>query len=238
MDKVSKTIISAQPDSQNQTSETIDSNQLITASFTAFFGDTNAAGTFKLQASNDPTDKGYDALKSGFAPTHWADIPNQSATISSGASALLTIAQCCYRWLRAVWTSTGTGIQTIGVVADVSGSLNSKYFLLNSANAGTGYYVWMNVNSAGVDPLVAGRTGVPITVATNDSAATIGAAIQVAIDALALFIATGTTTVTVTNSASGPFVAMSDGAAPTGFTFAITAGGTTTMSVNLFAQKA
>lgn len=223
--------------SENQTinGTQLDSNQWVSASFQAYFADAQGTGTFKLQASNDTGAQGfgYAAQMEGFTATHWSDIPNQTSNITSGTSAILTIANMSYRWIRAVWTATGTGIQTIGTVADVAGSLNSKYFLLNSANAGTGYYVWMNVNGAGVDPLIAGRTGVPIVLATNANAATVGTAIASAIDALANFIATGTTTVTVTNSASGPFTPMSDGAPPTGFTFAVTGGGSGAITVNV-----
>lgn len=210
----------------------VDANQLVSASFHAYFSNSQGAGTFKLQASNDIAPARNMTAIDGFTVTNWVDIPNQSANITSGTSALLTLSVCTYRWIRPTWTSTATGIQTIGVLADVAGSLQSKYFLLNSANGGTGYYVWFNVSSGGVDPAIAGRTGVPVAISTGDSAAAVGTALASAVDALANFIATGTTTVTVTNSASGPFTAMSDGAAPTGFTFTTTVGGGT-MTVNM-----
>ncbi len=232
MRNVNLNIISAQ-ENQTTNSAAIDANQLVSASFMSYCGDNQGTGTLKIQASNDPAPARNMTAIDGFTPTNWVDVPNQSASVTSGASALLTIAQSTYRWLRAVWTATGTGIQTVATVADSSGSLNSKYFLLNSANAGTGYYVWLNVNSAGVDPLIAGRTAVPIAVATNASAATIGTAITTAVDALANFAASGTTTVTITNSASGPFTPITDGAAPTGFTFVVTAGGNSTVNVNM-----
>lgn len=209
----------------------IDANQLVSASFHAYFGDATAAGTFKLQASNDICNDRYQAQI--FVATNWVDLPNQTAAITSGSSAILTITSSSYRWLRAVYTATAAGVQTIAVHADVAGSLNSKYFLLNSANAGTGYYVWFNVSSGGVDPMVAGRTGVEVDIATDDTAGTVGTALAAAVDALVNFVATGTTTVTVTNAATGPWVAITDGAAPTLFTFAKTGGGTTSVNVNL-----
>src|ERR1700733_2564833 len=51
-------------------------------------------------------------------------------------------------------------IQTITTVADVSGSLNSTYFTVYSAGNLQGFYVWFNINSAGVDPAPAGLTGI------------------------------------------------------------------------------
>ncbi len=222
-------------DHSNQTGAAIDTNQTVSMSFQAFFGDTNAGGTFKLQASNDPK-PGYTPGANPPVPTNWTDIPNQSATITSGASALLTIAQCAYAWVRATYTSTATGIQTIATRADVSGNLAGKYFLLNSANAGVGYYVWFKVSGTGADPTIAGRTGVEVDISTNNTASQVGTALASAIEALTEFTASGTTTVTVTNSASGPFTAMTDGTSPlnTAFTFAVTAGGTSTITCDVF----
>lgn len=133
-------------------------------------------------------------------------------------------------------TFLSAGVQTVALVADTSGSLNSTYFLLNDALNVHKYYVWFNINSAGVDPAVAGRTGVPIAGATNASAATLGAAVAVAVAALnstASFTATGTSTVMITNKVTGTFTPMIDGSSATGFTFAVTgSAGTTITPIN------
>lgn len=212
----------------------VDSNQLVSASFHAYFSNAQGAGTFKLQASNDIAPARNVTAIDGFTVTNWVDIPNQSASITTGTSAILTIANCSYRWLRSIWTSTATGAQTVAVVGDTAGSLAGKYFLLNSANASTAYYVWFKVSGTGADPMIAGRTGVEVDITSGDNAAAVGTALATAVDALALFVATGTTTVTITNSASGPFTPISDGTSPlnTGFTFATTVGGGT-MTVNM-----
>lgn len=355
MRNVNKTVLSAS-DNQSTNGSTIDANQLVSASFQAYFADTQAAGTFKIQASNDIYQDRYQA--SLFTVVNWVDVPNQSANITSGGSALLTIAQSTYRWLRAVYTTTATGVQTIVPIADtgvrqaqtvttiadsagslnstyfllssvntitkaqknfylwlddgagvdpaiagrtgihvtysdndtantiatniraalngltndfaatgsnaaviitdvafgpvtaatdgaaptgftfgsatlgVASNLNNKYFYLNSANGGTSYFVWLNVDGIGTAPVIAGRTAVPATFVSGSSIGTVGTALAAAIDPLANFIATGTTTVTVTNSASGPFTPMTD-AGSTGFTFAVTGGGNSTITVNL-----
>jgi len=128
-------------------------------------------------------------------------------------------------------TSTGVKeVSTIQTVADVSSSLNSKYFVINTALDALSYYVWINVATAGVDPAVAGKTGVPIAVSANASADTIAAAIQVALDALPGFVATVVTdTVTVTNASDGAATDLANGAggATTGFTLAVTTAGVT-----------
>lgn len=229
MRNVTTNVISA-ADNQNTNGTAINSNQLVSASFQAVFGDTQAAGTFKLQASND-----YE-LSPSFSPANWTDIPNQSASITSGGSALLTIGSMAYQWIRATYTSTATGTQTVHPVPDVAGSLNSTYFLLQDEASVHLYYVWLNVNSAGVDPMIAGRTGVPIAVATGATASTIGTAIASAVAALNStnsFDTSGTTTVTITNKTAGPFMPITDGATPTGFTFMVTAGGSTTLNVRM-----
>jgi hypothetical protein len=114
-------------------------------------------------------------------------------------------------------------ISTVQCVADVASSLNNKYFLLYSANDMTGYYVWFNVAGAGVDPAIAGKTGVQVAIAAGAAAAVVAAAVQVAVDALADFVATVLVdTVTITNAANGQTTDASDGAAPTGFTILVT----------------
>lgn len=95
-------------------------------------------------------------------------------------------------------------VTSITCVADVSGSLNNDYFIINTANDAIGYYVWMNVNSLGVDPMVAGRTGVPVALATNATATQVATAVAAALDALAGFVSTSSgAVVTCTNASTG-----------------------------------
>lgn len=211
-------------DSITQTGSAIDVGQVVSASFHVYFDDSTAVGTFKLQASNQT---GY--RREIFRPTEYVDIPNTSTNITGGASALITIANMAYSYIRAVYTPTGAVVQTIQPVADVSGSLNNKYFFINSANNGTAYYVWFNVSGGGVDPAVPSKTGVEVAITTDDTAGTVGTALAAALDALSDFAATGTTTVTVTNSATGGATPASDN--NTGFTFAVTTGGSSTINV-------
>lgn len=106
------TVLSA-PDNASANGIQIEASQLYAASFHAHFGDNTAAGTIKLQASNDLCEVFY--LPSTFTVTNWVDIPNQSATITSGASALLTLTTCTYRWLRVVYTSSSGGSTTVNI---------------------------------------------------------------------------------------------------------------------------
>ena len=95
-------------------------------------------------------------------------------------------------------------VTSVTCVADVAGSLNSKYFLINSALDAIQYYVWFNVNSVGVDPAVSGKTGVEIELATAASASTAATAVASALEALEGFTASASgAVVTVTNSAVG-----------------------------------
>lgn len=129
-------------------------------------------------------------------------------------------------WIRMRWVSTATFAQTITTVADVSKSLASKYFLIQTANNAINYYVWFKVSGTGVDPAVAGYTGVEVDIATNDTAGTIATAVAAALDALAGFVSAAVgAVVTSTNASSGPAVPAYDStAAPTGFAFAGTTG--------------
>lgn len=113
-------------------------------------------------------------------------------------------------------------IETVTTVADSSGSLNSTWFHLYSAHDATHYYVWYNVNSAGVDPAVSGATGVEVDLATGATAAQVATATALAIDALAAFVSTAlSAVVTVTNASTGLSTTPSNGTASPGFSYSI-----------------
>lgn len=118
-------------------------------------------------------------------------------------------------------------VSQVTTVADVSSSLNSTYFTLYSAYDRNGYYVWYDVDSAGVDPAVSGLTGVKVSIAENSTATTIAQATRNAIDALADFSAPApvTPTFVVTNATGGPSTDAADGGDATGFTFSTTTQG-------------
>jgi hypothetical protein len=111
----------------------------------------------------------------------------------------------------------------IQCVADVSSSLNNKYFLFSNANNQTKYYAWFNVGGAGVDPAVAGRTGVAVAIPTNASASAVASALAAALDALTGVTSevnvNNSTEVYLTLTAVGESEVVKDGTAATGFTF-------------------
>lgn len=223
-------------DFANVNGSQIDASQLASCSFHGYFGDSQAAGTLKAQASNDT----YELIQPSGTVVNWVDIPSATATISAGSSGLVSIANNAYRWLRAVWTTTGVGTQTVapiadtGVaevsrcvcVADVAGSLNSKYFLISSVNPTTkvqkNFYVWYNVDSGGVDPAIAGKTGIAVAISAGDANTVVATATGAAIAAVSTDFASSSVvsaTVTTTNTKPGNVTNIADGTAATGFTF-------------------
>ncbi len=214
-------VIAAGVNYSTNTSSAICINQDFYISAQAVVTGSGAAGTLKLQVSNDPVQS--PQLSS---PTNWSDISGASVAISGAGVILIPKTEICYNWARFVTSTTAAGVQTITTVADSAGSLNSKYFLISAGNLGVNYYVWMNVNSVGVDPMVAGKTGVEVDLATGATANDVADAVAAALDALAGFVAPNpaAAVITVTNADAGPFIPASDSiAAPTGFSFAVTA---------------
>lgn len=145
------------------------------------------------------------------------------------------------------------GTATIAPVADSSGSLASKYFMLYDSY-GNSFCIWFSVSGVGSPPLLGpaaayGQRGlqyVQQSIVTNDTAATIGADLVVTIENLQSgiagtysFTATGTTTVTVVSTVLQPLAGIpQDGstvipsqgpAVP--ITFTITSGSATAGSV-------
>lgn len=218
----------------DQTSGPQWSEKIVRASFQLVTTDASADGTIQVQASND---QAYGAPANQFQPTNWNNL-GSPVTVSGLGSFLIPEFECSYEYLRLVWLSTATGAQTVApiadtgakqhqtvtTVADTAGSLNSKYFLLSSVNkvskAQKNFYLWLD-DGGGVDPAVAGRTGIHVTYSDGDTANTIATQIRAALNGLTDdFTATGATSAVIINSvAFGPVTAAVDGAAPTGFSF-------------------
>lgn len=74
-------------------------------------------------------------------------------------------------------------VTEITTVADVSDSLNGTYFLLNST-AGSKFYVWFETTTA-TDPMISGRTGIKVSIETNDTANTIASRLK---DTLSIYL--------------------------------------------------
>ena len=74
-------------------------------------------------------------------------------------------------------------VADIQVVGDNSGSLNNQYFLINSSNNENQYYVWFNVGGNGLDPVISNRTGLPVNIYANSSAAVVGVALAAVLSA-------------------------------------------------------
>ena len=98
---------------------------------------------------------------------------------------------------------------TITHADGVDGSIldNSDYFLLNTPNGGTYYYVWYeNTNFPGQDPSLAGRTGIKVTYSNSESNVLIATNTATAIQSIAgadFEVTRVADIVTVTNLATG-----------------------------------
>lgn len=129
----------------------------------------------------------------------------------------------------AVTTQPSQEVTNVTCAADSSGSKNSTYWTFNSAGDLYGYYVWYNINAAGVDPAPTGLTGIEVAGATNASAATLATATITAINAssAASYVTASAGTsghVIVTNIQYGACTDAANGTASYGASFSITQG--------------
>jgi hypothetical protein len=102
-------------DTATQTGGSYFSGQWVSASFCPAFADLTAAGTLKIQCSNDLANG--DPYK--FVPANWCDIPNASSVIASGAGPAILIPNMAFGYIRAIYTRTGGGSSTIAVNMNV-----------------------------------------------------------------------------------------------------------------------
>lgn len=103
------------PDTSTQTGAAFWVGQICSASFVPIFGDVTAAGTVKIQASNDIPPSGTVAVKYTPASTSWADIPSATSTIASGVGPAIVIDNMCFAYIRAVYTKVSGGTTTVTV---------------------------------------------------------------------------------------------------------------------------
>lgn len=127
-------------------------------------------------------------------------------------------------------TSVANNIVDVTCAADTAGNKNSTYWTFNSAGNSHSYYVWYNINAAGVDPAVAGSTGIEVAGATGATAATLATATIAAIvasGAAAYVTASAGSSghVILTNLQYGSVTAAANGVASYGASFSVTQAG-------------
>lgn len=89
----------------------------------------------------------------------------------------------------------------ITAVADANNSLSGKFLLFSSTTSD--YYLWFNTGSS-VNPLISRRTGISVSITTNDNATAVATKINTAMAVYSDFTrALSGSTVRLTNSASG-----------------------------------
>lgn len=104
--------------------------------------------------------------------------------------------------------------------------LANKYFTISSHTVN--YYVWFNLDAAGVDPAPVSKTGIEVAITTGQSTATMAAAAAAAIDALIAFFASATgTVITIINVIPGSATDIGLGTLTTGVTVNVTTQGVT-----------
>ena len=106
--------------------------------------------------------------------------------------------------VKAYWGEDRPQIESV-VINKTGLVLQNKYFILEDA-LGVGYYVWFNVDGLGVDPAVAGRTGIEVAILSTDTVVQIATKVSTAInaDAPTSFTATSASSkVTVTHVNDG-----------------------------------
>lgn len=117
MRQVCTTILSANADA-TRTGAAWDTNQMVSASFQFATADLTAAGTVKIQMSNDNPAPSGNSINNQFIPTNWSDIPNATSTIVAGVGPGIVIPNMCFRYVRAVFTRTGGAAANVKVLAN------------------------------------------------------------------------------------------------------------------------
>lgn len=72
------------------------------------------AGTFKLQASNDPGSINSSDAANQAPISNWTDVADSTITVAAAGDCMYTVENAGYNWVRVVWTPTsGSGSLTV-----------------------------------------------------------------------------------------------------------------------------
>lgn len=111
--------------------------------------------------------------------------------------------------------------ENITCVADVSASLNNKYFVFYTP-AGVKHYAWYNVGAGGTDPALPGATGNVVAISSGASASAVASATQAVLDAISGFdCSVDGAVLTLVRTVKGYAKPSHDGAAGTGFSLEV-----------------
>lgn len=93
--------------------------QAVAASFTCITGDVDAAGTVKLQGSNEvPVGQPENYTPSAGS---WVNITGATSAIASGVGPAIVLATMNFQYIRAVYTRSSGGSTTIKVYMSALG---------------------------------------------------------------------------------------------------------------------
>jgi hypothetical protein len=114
--------------------------------------------------------------------------------------------------IRVVYTPGRKNKTTVTCPAASSLS-TGQHFLLSSANNATNYYVWINKDGGGINPNVAGRTGISVAVVGADTSTQVASKISAAIAAVNLDFTSSSagSVVTFENTVIGATTATANG---------------------------
>jgi hypothetical protein len=148
-----------------------------------------------------------------------------------------TIANVKVEPMSVTWGTDTAQVASITAVADVSDSLDGKYFYIYSASNAIKYHVWFNTSGgSAVDPAPGGSTAVVVALTTNATASAVATATASALDALAGFVSTASgSVITCTNASAGYATEPHDGGAACGFSFDVTTFGNASADVGYIA---
>ena len=132
-----------------------------------------------LKKSYRESEKAIDVIVNGtsFVPAKFDDVE-----ITRNSDCLITKSE--------YYTNSVKQITRILPTADVSGSLNNKFFFIYAGRDYIKYVVWFNVDGAGTAPILPDTTSIEITLVSDDNLLIVATAIKLALNNLTEFTAT------------------------------------------------
>lgn len=104
----------------DQNGAAIDASQMLAASVQVVTTGTST-GTLKMQFSNDTPAQCTTGSTGKLVPTNWTDITSQSVAVAAAGAVGIMKFDCCYQFIRPVWTHTNGAAGTVSVEVNAKG---------------------------------------------------------------------------------------------------------------------
>jgi hypothetical protein len=129
---------------------------------------------------------GADTIQNCIAKT--AQALNDDGNFNAIFSSDVLIINCTENGVKPNSYTANTPVVLTNTLGALPNRLNGKWFYINSTNDVDQYYLYFNVSGGGIDPLITGKTGLPVILSSGASAISVANQIKSVLEETGKFV--------------------------------------------------